>query len=410
MANKFFRGDAVEVAQVMTTQITGYDAATTYKETLNGKVVSVLGDTNANTTAADLKAALAASTIAEFAEITYSVSTDTVTLTATVAGVPFTAVSSVSGGSGTTSDTAVTTSSGPNDWNVAANWSASGVPGSDSVYLSDTTTDILYGLDQNAVTLTSLNLHSTFTGDLGLPDINVTSGYYEYRQKELLVGITTLNVGEGGGGGSGRIRINGQAIQTTLNVYATGASKEAGVPALRWRGTHASNVVTVRSGDVGIAWDNTFSATVATLNLGSESNPSSDAVVWCGAGCTLTTINQNGGVLTVNGAVGGTWTITKGDAYVRLSGTLTAVKMQFGAGTLFHDSSGTITALTIGKDCVFDASRSKVAFTITNCTMYGGAKLLDPNKRITFSNPITLTECGFEDVTIQRGKNITPTI
>ena len=60
MAVKNLIGKAVDVKQVTTAQITNYDAATTYKITINGIVVSVVGNTNVNTTASDLQVALEA--------------------------------------------------------------------------------------------------------------------------------------------------------------------------------------------------------------------------------------------------------------------------------------------------------------------------------------------------------------
>ena len=62
MADKYWLGIATEVAQIDTVQINGYDAATTYKLTVGGFVISVLGDTDVNGTAAALAAAWNAST------------------------------------------------------------------------------------------------------------------------------------------------------------------------------------------------------------------------------------------------------------------------------------------------------------------------------------------------------------
>lgn len=128
MATNRWLGGALGVPQVDTIQIASYHASTTYKVTINGKVVSVPGDTDVATTAADLQAALDASEIPEFAEITWAVVTDTITATGPADGAPVTITTSVSGGTGTIMHTTVTTASGPNDWNTAANWSLGYVP------------------------------------------------------------------------------------------------------------------------------------------------------------------------------------------------------------------------------------------------------------------------------------------
>ena len=67
-------GDAPAVAQLQTITIGTNDVATTYKVTINGKTVSVPGNAGgANSTAADLAAALQVATVPqEFAEIVWS--------------------------------------------------------------------------------------------------------------------------------------------------------------------------------------------------------------------------------------------------------------------------------------------------------------------------------------------------
>jgi hypothetical protein len=44
---------------------------------------------------------------------------------------------------------------------------------------------------------------------------------------------------------------------------------------------------------------------------------------------------------------------------------------------------------------------------VTNATITGKATFLDPNDTITFTNPLTLTDCGLLDVTLDLGTNIT---
>src|SRR5258708_1374747 len=114
--------NALAVKQVYTIQVTAYDVGTTYKVTINGKVVFTIAAGGVNATATALQVALAASTIPEFLEVTWTVATDTVTGTAVTAGKPFTAVGAASGGTGTVSVTAVTANTGPNNWDNTANW------------------------------------------------------------------------------------------------------------------------------------------------------------------------------------------------------------------------------------------------------------------------------------------------
>lgn len=105
------------MAQVSTAVITAYDTATTYKVTIGGVVVSVVGQGGTTaTTATALRTALNASTHPYFAAITWSGSGSDITGTADTAGVPFIATSSVTAGTGTFSAFSTTTASaGPND-------------------------------------------------------------------------------------------------------------------------------------------------------------------------------------------------------------------------------------------------------------------------------------------------------
>ena len=151
MATTYWLGTATAVAQVDTVQITADDAATTYILTVGGKTITTAGSgTGVNDTATALKDAWNASTVAYFTGVTATSSTDTVTLTADTAGVPFTAASSVTGGTGTIgSVTSSTANAGPNAWDTAENWSGGSVPtGSDDVIIADTSTNICWGLAQ----------------------------------------------------------------------------------------------------------------------------------------------------------------------------------------------------------------------------------------------------------------------
>jgi len=93
----YFIGTADAVAQIDTVQVTNFDVTTTYVITIGGDTVSVLGNTDEDTTASDLQVALEASTNPYFVAVDWTVTTDTITATAGNAGVPFTATSSVTG-------------------------------------------------------------------------------------------------------------------------------------------------------------------------------------------------------------------------------------------------------------------------------------------------------------------------
>ena len=89
-------GGATAVAQVQTIRFTTSEAGNTVTITLTAEdgstqaVTHTVADTNNNTTAAAVQSALChASSLSLFTRLTYTVSTDTVTITADLAGRPF---------------------------------------------------------------------------------------------------------------------------------------------------------------------------------------------------------------------------------------------------------------------------------------------------------------------------------
>jgi hypothetical protein len=388
MATVIWRGDAQAVAQVVTVAILIADPLTTFKVTINGKTVSALGvGVSTANTAAALQAALAASTLAEFLEITWTVNASTITGTAVTKGLPFTATSSASGGAGTIGAvTVATASAGPNDWSTPGNWSAGAVPvNGDDVVLQNSTVDILYGLDQSAVTLATMTRYMSYTGKIGLPQYTTgTSSYYEYRPRYLKIGATATTLGRGDGSGGGRCQIDFGAVATTCNVEGAGPGADSGLPAITLNGSNAANVLNITQGSIGLAIDAGATAQFPVIRIGSELSPATDVTFTAGAGCTLGAITQSGGVATVASNVT-TWTKTAG-ASVNLAGTIGTITAD--GGTHYWQSNGAITtALFRGDGTALDCSRDIRARTLTNATFTGGGFYVDPLKTITFTNP-----------------------
>lgn len=388
------------VQQVTTVTIGTYDAATTYKVTINGKTVSTVGTGGTNaTTATALQALLAASTYPEFEEVTWTVNSNVVTGTAVTAGLPFTLATAVSGGTGTISNSTTTANTGPNNWDNALNWDTGAIPVStDDVIIEGTSVSILYGIDQNAVTLTSLTVNANFTGQIGLPQYNA-GGYYEYRTTNLKISATTVNVGGGPtAGGSSLIRLDLGSNAATVNVFSTGTSSVSGLEPFIFKGTSGSNVVNVNKGTVAVAGFGGETATVATLNVGYVNNQASDAQVRLGAGCTLTTVNQYGGIVVGNSAA--TTVNEYGGTCTWNAGAVTTANVY--GGKLYWNSTGTLGTLNLSG--TIDLTQDARGKTITNATLFSKATFNAPDGNVTFSNPFLLSGCGVEDVTLKLGK------
>lgn len=404
MATNLFRGDAPPVAQVTTTTITAFDATTTYKVTINGKVVSVLGAASNNLTAAALQAALIASAIPEFLEVTWTVLTNVVTGTAATPGTPFTFTTSVSGGAGTIgAATTTTASSGPNDISTAANWTTGALPtGSDAVVF-DGNTNAYFGLTAlAAIVPTSITFNPGFTGIVGLPDQNPL-GYFEYRQKFLQhVGTLVTNRSQ-----SGRIKLDfGGTASVTVNQYAAGNPASGEKYAVTLKNTGATCTLNLQDGVVGLAPAAGDSVSFATVNMGSLNNPASDAQLFGGSGATVTTLNQNGGQVTLLTNVT-TWNMPAFAGVATLQGSATIGTLNInGPGTMHLQTTGTTTALFLGPTSILDATQVPLGRIIINATLQKGATVKDDSGTITWTNPILMGPgCGIEDLNITAGKN-----
>lgn len=403
-----WRGDAPAVAQVTTVTIGTYDATTTYKVTINGKTISTLGTGGTNaTTATAFQALLNGSTIAEFAEATWTVNSNVITATADKAGKPFTLSTSVSGGTGTISNSTTTTSSGPNDVNVAANWSTGATPANtNDLVIENTSSSLLYNLGSlSGVALNSLTVSQTFTGTIGLPVINADSSttYFEYRTQYFTIGSTTVTVGGPTGQGSGRIKLNlGSGGSTTVNVTNTGNPLESGLEAMLLVMTGSGNSLNVSRGSVGVA---VLAGETATLSLNtSQVTSTSDAQVRLGSGCTLSTFKMQSGRNILNC---GATTITVYGGDLTLQGTGATTTLNLNGGTCHYNTSGTLTTAKVagGASLLFGANLAGA--TVTNTTIEKGATLLDPDSAVTWTNPPLLNRCSIPQVTLDLGSHIT---
>ena len=131
MANNTLRGDAQDINQIQSFTLTTVALNAVYKVTINGKDISYTAtgtDTNA-TAAAALQALLAASSVPEFREVSWTNTSGSNIIygESVTPGVPFTAT--VSGTAGATFNTAITqTATGKNWIDNAENWSLGRVP------------------------------------------------------------------------------------------------------------------------------------------------------------------------------------------------------------------------------------------------------------------------------------------
>lgn len=419
MATLLWFGRAAATADVWTATVGGtVEAGDKFLLTVGGKSLSVSATTTSpSTTATEIATAwnaLGSGLYPEFALATAEAAGSTVVLTADEEGVPFTVSASTTESNGGAADaqtfsvTNTTPATGPNFWSNINNWSTGALPANgDTVYVQGVDVPIKYGLDQSAVTLAALYIDADFTGSIGLPEENTDGGasYYEYRDQYLKIGATSLVVGRGQAGqGSGLLRINTGSAQTDLLVYLTAASSVQDAPAFWWKGTHASNAVSLFRGDLGVAVRGGEAATVSALKVGYETGETTDSTLKVGSGTTLTTLTMQGGTVELGCAAttvhknGGTLTCIGSGAYTTLNNW---------QGEVVYRSSGTLTNLfTSGR---VDYSRDMRAKTVTNATLYRGGEINDPQGVVVWTNGIDLSGCGLREAGLDVGRNITLT-
>lgn len=423
MTTTYWSPNQAAVAQVETYTFSAPNSVgNTYNAAINGKTVtyrSISGDTAALAATGLYNLLNVSSGIApELLEITFANPSDgVVTATAKVAGTPF---ANISGGSSsglvlstgnglvngiTTAHT--TANASPSDVIDAQNWFRVTAPAppvrslpqnGDDVVIGKSSVPLLWNLDQlAAVQFNTYQRLQSFTGTIGLPDIN-PGGYTEWRacyfkflgpQGSVPAGGLSMILGAGSGSGPGRERYDLQSSQFTLTVLAAGqAIDDYGITV---KGVHTANTFTLLgSTSLGIATGvgeiaGLSSCTVdgsATLGIG-------PGVAWT-AGASLTLYGGTANLY----AAPGTLTCANGAQVNLLQDALTwATVSAQGGSALIVQAGGTITTLTLTTSSYLDKSQDARALTITNSTIDGDTCFInDPLNAVVFTNATSVKQ------------------
>lgn len=440
MATVYWTGNALARKQVQTITVasTWLDTETATL-TMNGKdlVLTLVGDESTANVATALKEMWMATKaldgtsttdattnaggymFGEFAEVTATVSGSVVTLTANKAGVPFTVTVAETSASGTLTLGTVQTATGPNHWDNDDNWSGGAYPSyGDIMIVRDTDVSVKYGMSNLAFEGT-LIIHSSFTGQIGLPVINrdnPAKPYKEYRQTFLGFGESgfsgttyTHRFGVGDGPGSSFINFRHHALTNTrVNavVYNTGRPTLPGTKALTITidNTTFTGGVTILRGSVQLGEPGVDHAITSLV----VQEPNCDVTVIEQAG-TLT-YRQAGGRVLFHDSVpqltavrtfyidGGTCTMQD----MNISG---AFSTEIGNGRLIFNSQATIASAIIQDQGILDLEQDRRAVTITTCDLFSGASLFDRYTRTIYTAGIDLNRCSNADVRIRFGNH-----
>lgn len=402
MATRYWLGGASAVAQVANATFATYDVTTTRTITIGGVGIGAV-DSGGTLTAAltALAVLLNASTHPYFAAITWSSNATQIIGTADVAGVPFVFLASVSGGTGTVSNTytVATASAGPNDWSTAGNWSGQTLPvDGDTIIFKDSSVSVAWGLDQSSIQPALLRIDQTYTGRIGLrrdqfaravDGTNLETSVVEYRSQYLHILPVLCELGQNfsaqTANGSGRLKLNFGTDPCTCTIFNTAASPtDSGQTAVQILSDDAATAIFVRSapGGVGIAIGPGETSTLATVSI---SDTTSGSKVFCGPGTTLTTWSQKGGTNLISPAATVT-TVTVEGGTLTIEGTAAITTMNVYGGTVYSNSTGTITTAECnGSSAVIDFLQSNQARTVTNMRVYSGTVKADGSV-MTFTN------------------------
>lgn len=358
-----------ELTLTVGTTVTTAGVATALAEMINGE----------DFTDATHSASETGDNVPEFEEVEAEVNGSVVTITGATKGKPFTlAASEVTAGSGTATEATALAATSVSHWDNVDNWGGSAIPAdADVVYIDHSSVSLLYGLEQSAIELAAMYVPMSFTGEIGLPEVNQDGNYTEYRTTYLEIGPAILEIGAGEGTGSGRIKINSTSDVCAVTVINTGTSVDD-LPAFIWKGTNASNSWVQRAGSAGVALFGGEAATLATVTVdGGE--------LTLGAGVTLSgAIVVNDGVVRINSKVDGSLETLGGQ--VIIEGTADVDQLTVRGGTVFLNTNGTLGGATvISGDGVLDLSQDPRPLTAVSAAidLHGpNCRIIDPHKRL----------------------------
>lgn len=399
MVATFFNPNAPAYSQVDSLTVGGAPVAgNTISATINSKAVTytvVTGDTT-STAAAGLQALLSASTAPpEFAEVNWTVSSAVVTGTAATPGSPFTLTASAAGAA-TLTRAAVTANSSPSDAANAANWLRNGVAAlpqnGDDVTLADSSVPLLWNLNAlAAVMFNSLTRWQSMTGQIGLPEVNATGGYQEYRPQYFQFstvggsgsgGLSRVLLGAGQSGSGPSLEKYQAASAAAWTVLASGSP--SGDYAVRIL-TGGASTLLVTSAAVGVAMLNGETSALASATVDGGGS------LALGAGCSVsgTLRVKNGSVFLMDAPA--SLVAEQGSQATVNSVGLTHPDVQVLAGSsVSWLSDSTITSLTLQDGSTFDKSGDVRPVTVVSSAIDADCLVLDPNNCLTFTNRTTV--------------------
>ena len=253
------------------------------------------------------------------------------------------------------------------NWGTAGNWEEGAAPvNGDDVYFLAGSVSVTAGLDQNTVALTSLRIGPGYTGSIGT------------SSADMRVDATTFDFAGGGtsyyfAGAYANVIVKGGTGTNMLHFGKTTAA-DVDIDSLKIVGPEVRGTVTVNNSTVldAVVMQ---SCPSAALTIGSsvtsfDSIDMDNGVVSCASACAA--FNVDGGALT------------------HTTGAVTTITME-GNGTIFYNSSGTITTANVYGGTLSFINNATSAVIITAGSVYPGGiiDLRSALRNVTTTNGIT---------------------
>ncbi len=149
------------------------------------------------------------------------------------------------------------------------------------------------------------------------------------------------------------------------------------------------------------------SASCNHLNKASLKN---DASVFLGPGVTIANYYQDGGTAVVNGPITNVES-RQGTMQIFDSATTAATiaSLVMTGGTVFHNGTGLVIVCYVGTGSIYDRSQEAKPCHFGNVYLYGKSTFVDPHRAVIFDNPYQLVNCGYQDIALDLGRNLSAT-
>ena len=155
-----------------------------------------------------------------------------------------------------------------------------------------------------------------------------------------------------------------------------------GNPSLIWHGTNSSNIVNLTKANIGVAFFPGDTASMTTLRTGYVSNKNSDVTLTVGAGASISTLDMNGGTVTINN---GATTATVSAGTLTCWARVASPRSRPMAAPVIYNATGTLGTAIVSESGSLDFSQDPRPKTVTNpIQLYGNsATLNDPNQVVS---------------------------